>query len=79
MGTNDRCERCEREVLREVVRKFGRNAYVDLSKMTSRCKVPRFMHNDLGMDVVVYWDCEKQTEVVYSQKEWLRKRASGEL
>jgi len=81
MADNYRCARCETEYLKGIAKKTGRsrNVFVDMSRAISRCKIPRFTHNFYGVPVVIYWDCKNQVEVVYSQKEYERKRARGEL
>lgn len=80
MSDNFRCERCEKIYIAEVVKTSqNKNVYIDFSRIKSRCKIPRFTHNHTGHEIVIYWDCENQTEIVYSQKDWLKKRAMGEL
>lgn len=79
-SSNFRCKRCEINFLKHVANNAGtKNVFVDMSKIVSRCKIPRFTHSKFGHAIVVFWDCEKQKEVMYTQKEYENLRASGEL
>lgn len=77
---NTRCEVCESEYVRQVIKKSGnKNTYIDMNRMVSRCRIPKFTHDLYGHPVVIYWDCRMKREVTYSQKEFERKRVLGEL
>lgn len=80
-SSNYRCKRCETNYLAEIHRMSGgnKNVYVDMSRVVSRCKIPKFSHSQFGHPIVTFWDCEKKIEIRYTQKEYERLRASGEL
>lgn len=75
-----RCERCERNFLKHIAQSSGnKNVFVDMSRVISKCQIPKFTHSQFGHPIVIYWDCENNIEVKYTQKEYERLRASGEL
>jgi len=76
---NFRCARCERNFLKHIADTCGPNAFVDMDNVVSRCKIPRFTHSLYGHPIVVFYNCETRQEIRYTQKEYLRLRASGEL
>ncbi len=80
MATNH-CPTCYRDYLAAMQRRIGkdRNVFIDVQRMTFRCRIPTFTHDHNGLPIVIVRDCAKKKEIVLSQAEWLKKRTEGEL
>jgi hypothetical protein len=75
------CHYCYKEYMAAMYKKThgDKNVFIDVSKMTFKCKIPKFTHDQYGRPIVVVLDCSKRMEITYSQEEWLRRRQAGEL
>ena len=83
MAINDKnfCHYCYKAYMAAIYKKTNgaKNVWVDVSRMTFKCKIPKFTHDSYGFPVVIMLDCAKNREITYTQEEWLRRRQAGEL
>lgn len=75
------CPVCYGNYVREIVKMSGgnKNVFIDMKKMSFRCKIPRYSHDAYGNTVIVLRDCVNEKDIVYRLDEFQKKRRSGEL
>jgi hypothetical protein len=75
------CDTCYKKYLADMKRRIGndKNVFVDLSKISFRCRIPTFTHDLYGKPIVIIHNCETRNDVILSQSDWLHKRNTGEL
>ena len=75
------CKFCYKEYMAAMYKMThgDKNVFIDVSRMTFKCKIPKFTHDQYGRPIVVVLNCELRREITYTQEDWLRRRQAGEL
>ena len=75
------CPKCFKRFMAKQVKRSagGLAAYVNPRDMTFECKIPKYTHDSHGNPMVYVMDCESEQIIVLTQKEYERRRRTGEL
>ena len=78
---NNFCRHCYDEFMRQAAKKSAgnKNVFVDVKKMSFRCKIPTYTHDRYGEPIVVFTNCETRKSYSMPLKEFQKKRIAGEL
>jgi hypothetical protein len=78
---NKFCPVCYAAFVKDVVKRSGgdSNVFIDVKRMTFRCRIPRYDHDPNGSPIVLLRDCTTGKDITYRQDEFQRKRRAGEL